>query len=502
MLSMDENSFFYGIDGDDEDVAALKDVSLLKAIVKVYCVSAEPDYSLPWQLRRQYTTTGSGFMISGKKLLTNAHCVEHHTQVTVRRTGDDTKYIATVLAIGSDCDLALLAVKDDAFWMDAKPLEFGPLPNLQDAVTVIGYPLGGTTVSVTKGVVSRIEVTSYAHGDSELLAIQIDAAINPGNSGGPAFNDDGDCVGIAFQAHDNADNIGYVIPTPVIHHFLKDYNKHGHYTGFPSLGLVFQTLSNPDLRKFLYMKPEQKGILVQKVEPLSPSKEILKEGDVILSFDGVPISNEATVPLRPGERIALSFLVSQKFTGDTAVLGVLRDGKEIELMTTLRPPSLLIPVHLKNRQPTYFIIAGFVFTAVTGPLLEENYFEDNIYVQMRLRVAAGFNMAEYEGQEMILLSEVLAHSVNIGYEDISHLRALRFNGIKLRNMQHLAQLVDSCKNPFMKFELEHSTLVVIETGTARASTSKILKEYSIAHDRSQDLRDAREQDVPNGIAVC
>ncbi|MCO5578933.1 hypothetical protein L7F22_032783 [Adiantum nelumboides] len=131
MLSMDANGFFYGTDDDDEDVAALKDMTLLRAIVKVYCVSAEPDYSLPWQLQRQFTTTGSGFMIAGKKLITNAHCVEHHTQVTVKRTGDDTKYIANVLAIGADCDLALLSVQDEEFWKDAKPLEFGSLPALQ-----------------------------------------------------------------------------------------------------------------------------------------------------------------------------------------------------------------------------------------------------------------------------------------------------------------------------------------------------------------------------------
>lgn len=55
-------------------------------------------------------------------------------------------------------------------------------------------------MSVTSGVVSRIEVTSYVHGAAELLGIQIDAAINSGNSGGPAFNSRGECVGIAFQS--------------------------------------------------------------------------------------------------------------------------------------------------------------------------------------------------------------------------------------------------------------------------------------------------------------
>ena len=57
------------------------------------------------------------------------------------------------------------------------------LLDLQDAVAVVGYPIGGETISVTTGVVSRIEVTSYSHGATELLGIQIDAAINPGNSG-------------------------------------------------------------------------------------------------------------------------------------------------------------------------------------------------------------------------------------------------------------------------------------------------------------------------------
>ena len=66
-----------------------------------------------------------------------------------------------------------------------------------------------------------------------LTLLQIDAAINSGNSGGPAFNDKGSCVGIAFQSlkHEDVENIGYVIPTPVINHFIQDYERNGAYTG-------------------------------------------------------------------------------------------------------------------------------------------------------------------------------------------------------------------------------------------------------------------------------
>lgn len=67
----------------------------------------------------------------------------------------------------------MLTVSNDEFWEDVTPVDFGSLPRLQDAVTVVGYPIGGDTISVTSGVVSRIEVTSYVHGATELLGVQV-----------------------------------------------------------------------------------------------------------------------------------------------------------------------------------------------------------------------------------------------------------------------------------------------------------------------------------------
>lgn len=237
--------------------------------MKVFCVHTEPNFSLPWQRKRQYSSGSSGFVIAGKRVLTNAHSVEYQTQVKLKKRGSDTKYLATVLAIGTECDIALLTVEDDEFWEGITPVEFGDLPVLQDAVTVVGYPIGGDTISVTSGVVSRMEILSYVHGSTELLGLQIDAAINSGNSGGPAFSDKGKCVGIAFQSlkTDDVENIGYVIPTPVIQHFINDYEKNGKYTGFPLLGVEWQKMENPELRMSLGLGPAQKGVRIRRVEP-------------------------------------------------------------------------------------------------------------------------------------------------------------------------------------------------------------------------------------------
>lgn len=80
-------------------------VPSMDAVVKVFCVHTEPNFSLPWQRKRQYSSSSSGFVISGRRVLTNAHSVEHHTQVKLKKRGSDTKYLATVLAIGTECDI-------------------------------------------------------------------------------------------------------------------------------------------------------------------------------------------------------------------------------------------------------------------------------------------------------------------------------------------------------------------------------------------------------------
>ncbi|XP_048336747.2 protease Do-like 2, chloroplastic isoform X1 [Ziziphus jujuba] len=477
----------------------LQDAAFLNAVVKVYCTHTAPDYSLPWQKQRQYTSTGSAFMIGDGKLLTNAHCVEHDTQVKVKRRGDDTKYVAKVLARGVDCDIALLSVESKEFWKEAEPLYLGHLPRLQDSVTVVGYPLGGDTISVTKGVVSRIEVTSYAHGSSDLLGIQIDAAINPGNSGGPAFNDQGECIGVAFQVYrsEEVENIGYVIPTTVVSHFLNDYERNRKYTGFPCLGVLLQKLENPALRACLKVQSNE-GVLVRRVEPTSDAHNVLKEGDVIVSFDDVHVGCEGTVPFRSNERIAFRYLISQKFAGDVAELGIIRAGEFMKVKVVLNPRVHLVPYHIDGGQPSYLIIAGLVFTPLSEPLIDEEC-EDSI--GLKLLAKARYSLARFKGEQIVILSQVLANEVNIGYEDMSNQQVLKLNGTQIKNIHHLAHLVDSCKDKYLVFEFEDNYIAVLERETASTASSSILKGYGIPSERSSDLLEPYVDSPEDNVAV-
>ncbi|KAL4447366.1 hypothetical protein ABPG77_007399 [Micractinium sp. CCAP 211/92] len=489
---------------------------VMDAVVKIYCNHTEPNYSLPWQRKRQYSSTSSGFVVVGdgsdgqtqRYLLTNAHSVEYFTQVKVKKRGDDRKWLARVLAIGTECDVALLTVEDEEFWKGVVPLRFGPLPNLQESVYVVGYPIGGDTISVTSGVVSRIEVTAYAHGATELLGVQIDAAINSGNSGGPVFNELGEVVGIAFQSYagSDAENIGYVIPTPVINHFLDDYQRNGCFTGFPALGVQWQRMESAALRKHFKMGEDQKGVLVRSVQPISHAHGQLFPGDVLLAFDGVEVASDGTVPFLSGERIAFSYLTSQKFTGDIATLDILREGKPMQLQIQLMRPNSLVPHHLGGSDPSYLVVAGVVFTVVTEPYLESEYgAEYGREAPIKLLDKLLHSWKEFPEQEVVVINQVLACNATLGYEEIFNTQVHKFNGTPVRNLRHLAEMVMACTETHMRFDVDYSEVIVIETAAAREATQEILRLNAIPAMVSKDLEDvpakANSEGAPQASAA-
>jgi S1-C subfamily serine protease len=219
---------------------AVQDVR--ESIVKIYCVKNSPDYDNPWNMKGLKSISGSGCIISDKRILTNAHVVSDKTYIQVRLHGKSEKYKARLLAVSHEADLALLTVDDLNFFKGVSPLKFGRLPEIQDKVTVYGFPEGGDALSTTTGIISRIEHQIYAHSFMNLLAAQIDAAVNSGNSGGPAMVGD-QIVGVVMQSLIDSENTNYIVPAPIIEHFLQDM-KDGRYDGFPQLGLVPQKMEN------------------------------------------------------------------------------------------------------------------------------------------------------------------------------------------------------------------------------------------------------------------
>ena len=352
-----------------------------RSIVQIYTTSQRPDYDLPWQMKAPGSSSGSGCIIAGQRILTNAHVVSESTFVQVRKVGGVDKYTAEVEYIGHDSDLAILKVKDKSFFNNTSPIELGQLPQLRDEITVYGFPKGGSKLFVTNGTVSRIENGYYLHGAKDVLRIQIDAVIDSGSSGGPILFKD-KIVGLTFQGDKN---INSGIPVTVINQFLKDI-KDGKCNGLPSLGVNTQPLENPDIRSFLKMKEDMTGLLINRVEFNSTSWDHLKQGDVLLTINDKRIANDGTISFRGNDR--LSYLTElQKFQiGDSLNITLLRDGYIKKIKLFLKRKLYLVPWVQYDKKPTYFAFAGFVFTTLNfdfiltwgemkdAPILFKHYF--------------------------------------------------------------------------------------------------------------------------------
>uniref|UniRef100_A0A0G4I4S4 Protease Do-like PDZ domain-containing protein n=1 Tax=Chromera velia CCMP2878 TaxID=1169474 RepID=A0A0G4I4S4_9ALVE len=507
------------------------------SVVKIYTDYTDPNFAQPWQMRRQARSTGSGFAISGKLIMTNAHVVSYSSRVLVRKHGSAKKYLAKVVATGHECDLAVLSVEDDEFWTDLECLEFGGLPRLQDAVTVVGYPTGGDNLCITAGVVSRLDVSSYVHSNFRLLCAQIDAAINPGNSGGPAFKGE-KVVGVAFQGNEDAQNIGYVIPIPVVQHFLEDIKRHGGKpVGFVTLGITYQTLENACMREFIGIDeipaaelPEgisRTGILVVSSDPLrslkgelhkkgaDPTREETREdvvemeaafseekrakvqdsyllsNDVILAIDGIDVADDGTIPFRQLERVHMAFAVAQKFPGDTCRLTILRNRKVIELELPVCVPTFLVPEQMWDKKPRFYIFGGLVFTPLTIDYLKDEYgkkYYERAPWTMMQPITELFQRQHRE--EIVILSQVLASDLTIGYE-LRNSRLHTVNGIRVKNLRHLSFLLEETveaaqkkmkegkPEDFISFKFDHDMQVVLKASKAAELNEAILKQHNI-----------------------
>ena len=459
-----------------------------EAIVKVYTVSNSPDYYNPWSMQGPRGSSGSGCIIENNLILTNAHVVSNQTFLQVRKYGDTQRYRAQVVAVSHLTDLALLSVEDAAFFEGEPALSFGELPETQQEVLVYGFPMGGDMLSITKGVISRIEHQPYVHSSSVFLAGQIDAAINPGNSGGPVLVDN-KIVGVVMQGIPSSQNIGYMVPVPVIHHFFTDLEDHV-YDGYPSIGVGLQDMENEGLRKYYQMEEGMSGVLINQIVTGSPADGNLEVGDVLLSIGDYMVGNDGTIEFRTNERTHLNYVIQQKHIGEDIPMVILRKGEKVSVNLNLfrsMKKDRLVPMEQYEILPSYYIYGGLVFCPLTKDLLN---IWGSQWVQSAPRELVCYllnNVPEKENQQIIVLLKALAAEVNEGYQNVNNWVVNRVNGEKIWNMNDLVEKIENCQQPYIIFEDQYNKKIVLDRERVEENHQEILETYRISSDRSEDL---------------
>ena len=266
---------------------------------------------------RDRQSFGSGFIISKDGyVLTNNHVVDHADKVTVK-LNDRRELEAEVIGTDERTDVALLKIKADN--LPVVHIGNPDVLKVGQPVLAIGSPFG-FDYSATAGIVSA--KSRALPNESYVPFIQTDVAINPGNSGGPLFNSDGQVIGINSQIYSRSGGymgLAFAIPIDVAMDVVEQLKDNGKVSrGY--LGVVIQDIDRDLAEAYGLAKPA--GALVAKVLPDTPAEKAgLKEGDIILAFNGQDIGLSSELPQ----------LIGRTKVGKKVPLTLLREGKKMDI---------------------------------------------------------------------------------------------------------------------------------------------------------------------------
>jgi S1-C subfamily serine protease len=469
-------------------------------VVKIHAVHHRPDLLRPWTRNSPQQVKGSGVVIDGKRILTNAHVVQYASQIYVQPNQSAKRIPAQVEGIAPSIDLAVLSISDEKFFEGRGSLPFADeLPRVKDSVNVYGYPTGGTELSVTQGIVSRIEFTDYYYQTSG-LRIQVDAALNFGNSGGPAVSD-GKLVGLVFSLIQNAQNIGYLIPVEEIRLFLADIAD-GVYDGKPQIYDFLQTVENDSLRRRLGLPAGINGVMV--ADPYRKDSEYpLQEWDVISKIGDTPIDSDGKVAVRYDLRLSALYLVQKYAKNGQVDLTIFRDGQLRTINFPLVPRRELVVPYLLHKNPRYFISGPLVFSQATQDYLDRLGSQRAVSLRQESSplITRRYDKPTFPDEEMVVVaSPLFPHPIAKGYDDPKYAVLREVNGIQIKNLRHLVETLRDSKDPQITFKFApagqqtHETMV-FERAELLEATGQILEENGIRFPSSPDLRSVWEKSL-------
>jgi hypothetical protein len=350
-------------------------------------------------------------------------------------------------------------------------------------------------MSITTGIVSRIDFNLYAHSSIDShLAIQISAQINPGNSGGPVMQN-AKVVGVAFQGYsgDVAQGVAYMIPTPVIQRFLKDISD-GHYDRYVDLGMTYSKLQNPAQRKFLGLKADDRGVLVNMVVTAGPCAKKVQSGDVLLAIDDHAIASDGSVELE-GDRVEMPEVVERKFKGEKVKLDLLRDKQPVSATVDLDTVwPYLIQSHTYDVRPRYVLYGGLLFQPLNEELVEayqptdlrlRHYFEYFVIEQIYL-----------EHPEVIVLTNILPDPINSYLSPYRASIVDEINGKKIRTLKELAAALAEPSDRFVIKMIGDGPPLVLDPKQVDAARERIKTRYNVLQEQNLE-----EQPIAKPIEV-
>ena len=461
------------------------------AAVRILVTSREYDYYAPWQSNGSRSDELTGCVLPGGRILTVAYPLRNHTMVQVTKRGQSRRVRAEVVLKDYASNLALLEVRDPAFFSDlaeARPANPGWR---EGRCVIVGWDRSGMPREYAAERLYTDVNPYYSHGVAVRHRMTTD--LDRGGHGEPVLQE-GRLVGIA-DGIDREEKSVDVIGVDSIRRLLDDLGD-GRYEGQPFFTLDAAPVGGDEsLRGYLGLKDGESGLYVSGVPAALGGEGGLRPGDVLLQVGGRRIDDEGMYDSPDYGKLDYRALVGLQYrVGEALPLEVLRQGRRVPLRVIL--PAIREELFLVNplpidRAPLYLVWGGLLFTELTYDYLQT--WGEGWKGKADERLAWYWTRGLYpEGgrRRVVLLVQVFAMEENAGYHSIRNAVLRSCDGRPVRDLADLKKRLAGAGGPpqggpppegvpYHTFFFEDGRSIVLQRDAEETAGKKVAESYGV-----------------------
>ena len=270
------------------------------------------------------------------------------------------------------------------------------------------------------------------------------------------------------------------MPNEEIDDFLEDA-KDGRYDGKPQLSGGYQLLENEALRERLGLGRDVGGMMIRRPDP--DAAGLSHEFDVLTQIGDRPIDRDGMIQVRDGLRLSFLYLIPRFERGGLVPVRVWRDGKSVESTLPAKRSDTSLIRNLNNRDPAYFIVGPLVFSPVVAETADA-YFQLKPVLMDRNSpiLTRATDRGRFPGEELVAVTTpMFRHRVSRGYEDPIGQVVASVDGVAIRNLRHLVEVLRDARDEFVTFRFAESEVetLVFRRKELEAATAEVMSENDI-----------------------